>query len=261
MLLRNLAFLNAIRVVAATFVVACLIVPAGAQDDQSQPKGVPDDWSHHHVIFSDPGTMQDALANGTYEHWYQITSNPRFQMQKAKRQAACRQVQETGAADGMAELSSRLKGKLKRDWSVTLGGGGVAATMYPAKYTFDTGGPPSCTDYAVFPANVAGGGTAASGNVIILSDPGTWGTGGNTVTIAGIQYTFVTTTPAAANSFMHTGGTNTGIRTTRRTTCNAVINNDPSLCTDTSCVFSGQTRMPALPQLGPEAQATGAGLI
>ncbi len=117
MLQRNLALSNVIHTIAAVFLVACLIVPAGAQDDQSQPKGVPDDWSHHHVIFSDPGTMQDALANGTYEHWYQITSNPRFQMQKAKRQAPWRQVQETGTdLDG-----PRTKGKLNRDWSVSSG--------------------------------------------------------------------------------------------------------------------------------------------
>ena len=52
---------------------------------------------------------------------------------------------------------------VNRDWSINLGTGGVAPTMYPAKFTFDVNAAPTCTavspaipDYAVFPVNVAG---------------------------------------------------------------------------------------------------------
>jgi hypothetical protein len=31
-----------------------------------QGRGVPEDWSHHHLIFSNPGTEEDAIANGTH---------------------------------------------------------------------------------------------------------------------------------------------------------------------------------------------------
>src|SRR5207245_5322689 len=51
------------------------------------------------------------------------------------------------------------------DWSVTEGNrtGGVAATMYPAKYTFNVNANPDCTnDFAAFAVNQPGLGVAAS---------------------------------------------------------------------------------------------------
>ncbi len=45
---------------------------------------------------------------------------------------------------------------IKFDWSVSLGTGHVVANMFPAKYSFDTNGTPSCTaDYVVYALNVA----------------------------------------------------------------------------------------------------------
>ena len=32
-----------------------------------------------------------------------------------------------------------------QDWSISLGTGAMAASMYPAKYTFDTSAAPTCT--------------------------------------------------------------------------------------------------------------------
>jgi hypothetical protein len=47
-----------------------------------------------------------------------------------------------------------------QDWSISLGTGGMAATMYPAKFTFDVNATPNCaTDFIVYPVNVAGSGT------------------------------------------------------------------------------------------------------
>ena len=157
MTLRNFHTLNNIvRGMAATLLVAGLMVQAGAQDNQRQAKGLPNDWTHQHVIFSNPGTMQDAIQNGTYEHWLRVQTDPRFKMQQLRRQTV--QLPESEQAQQRVEQGARGKlgrGKLKKDWNVSLGVGGVAATMYPAKYSFDINNA-SCTDFVVFPANSAG---------------------------------------------------------------------------------------------------------
>jgi hypothetical protein len=49
------------------------------------------------------------------------------------------------------------KWNLKIDWSLSLGTGNVAQSMFPAKFSFDINGAPSCAnDFAVFGLNVAG---------------------------------------------------------------------------------------------------------
>ena len=50
-----------------------------------QITGLPDDWTHHHVVFSDPGSADDAIQNGTYERWFSIVNDPRYVMQQIKR--------------------------------------------------------------------------------------------------------------------------------------------------------------------------------
>jgi hypothetical protein len=54
-------------------------------------------------------------------------------------------------------VNKMKKKDLRVDWSVSLGAGNVAASMFPAKYSFDINGTPSCAnDFAVFGLNVAG---------------------------------------------------------------------------------------------------------
>jgi len=52
------------------------------------PQHAIDDWSHHHVVFSDPGSEESAFERGDHERWLQITSDPRFKLQQLKRAAA-----------------------------------------------------------------------------------------------------------------------------------------------------------------------------
>jgi len=143
-----------------------------------------DDWSTHHLIFSNPGTVADALAYGRFEQWYRTINDPRFQMQQMKRSqhlatgaiAAQSPLHESlsalaflvrgPGAGGFLELirrpplPKRPLPKPKGDWSYYLGstsGAAVNATMYPAKYTFDVTKAPDCTnDFAVFAINQAG---------------------------------------------------------------------------------------------------------
>jgi len=94
--------------------------------------GVPDDWTHHHLIFSDPGSFADAVNHGSFERWYKVVTDPRFVIQQAKRAG-----RGTGI-DG-ERRGRRRKSPLHNDWTMSLGSGGiVGAGQYPAKFPFGT---------------------------------------------------------------------------------------------------------------------------
>ena len=67
---------------------------------------------------------------------------------------------------------------MQGDWSIYLGSAGTAASMYPAKFTFDVTVAPSCAnDFVVFPVNAAGSGTQA--NIVAFNNLYSGTTGGN----------------------------------------------------------------------------------
>jgi len=61
---------------------------AHGQSQTGPIAGVPDDWTHHRLIFSNPGTAAEALEKGNYNQWAEIVRDPRFALQQAKRAAA-----------------------------------------------------------------------------------------------------------------------------------------------------------------------------
>ena len=130
------------------------------QPAQSSRIGFPEDWSHRHLVFSNPGTFREALARGEFEKWEKTVSDPRFLQQQMKQSAAASAAPTLMSADvaapsGSAALSRTKKETLKRDWNVTLGAGGtVGAGNYPAKFSFT--GAASCSDFAVFNTSLAG---------------------------------------------------------------------------------------------------------
>lgn len=163
--------------------------------------GVPDDWSHRHVIFANPGTEQDAIQGGHYVNWQKTVNNPRYVLQQLKKnlpvqgpaavdaEYRARWIAEaTGARTplepskipaprfGFGPHSGRPTSPFKtpvnppgiqRDWSMTSGGtGGLLPGHYPAKYGFlpTTGskGVESCSDFVVFPTGILGSATQAT---------------------------------------------------------------------------------------------------
>jgi hypothetical protein len=62
--------------------------------------GVPWDWTHHHVIFSYPGTAEEARQNGTYERWLKIVNDPRYIIQQIKRSGAGPALPAASRAEG-----------------------------------------------------------------------------------------------------------------------------------------------------------------
>jgi hypothetical protein len=75
---------------------------------------------------------------------------------------------------------------MKKDWAVSLGAGGVAQGMLPAKYAFDVNATPSCTaDFVVFPVNASTGNARANVVGTFTGEPAAGATTAITVTPAG----------------------------------------------------------------------------
>ncbi len=77
------------RLAIFLLVLWCTQLSSGQQPSVVR-MGAPDDWTHHHVIFSNPGTAVEAMQRGDYFHWVKVVNDPRFILQQAKRAAAAR---------------------------------------------------------------------------------------------------------------------------------------------------------------------------
>lgn len=71
-------------------IMAILAVTTPGPGPEAGPIGVPDDWSHRHVVFSNPGTAAEAVRNGTYTQWVRTVTDPRYLLQQQKRAASAR---------------------------------------------------------------------------------------------------------------------------------------------------------------------------
>jgi hypothetical protein len=138
---------SALRLTGVILVAVLAPGPSFAQKEKEK-EGFPEDWSHHHVVFSNPGTIGEAAGRGSFDSWYKVVTNPRFTHQLLKR----RQKPPRGMGNKGPQVTP-----LQRDWSATLGGAGVAPDMFPAKWQFSpAANAASCSDYVVFPVNKAG---------------------------------------------------------------------------------------------------------
>lgn len=175
-------------------------------------RDIPDDWSHHYAVFSDPGTEQDALRNDRYERWQSVVNNPRYVIQQLKRNAQVRGpasldayyrwrwILEQRGGHGPSWIKiGRGTGlsEIKKDWSQSLGGTGLADGHYPAKYPFSST-TASCSDYVVYPTGAAGSGTQATimafNNIYVGTGADSCGTANPTV-----YWAYNTGTGAVAN--------------------------------------------------------------
>lgn len=95
------------------FAAILAVTPISSGQD-AVPMGAPDDWTHHHVVFSNSGTVAEAIQNGTYPRWARLVSDPRFMLQQRKRAAAATAglnfafpLPETGTEAPFTETESR----------------------------------------------------------------------------------------------------------------------------------------------------------
>ncbi len=91
---------------------------------------------------------------------------------------------------------------MKKDWAISLGAGGVAQGMSPAKYSFDVNATPSCSsDFAVFPVNASTGNTRAHVVGTFSGEPAAGNTAAITVTpTGGTAVTLTLTSSATSNT-------------------------------------------------------------
>jgi hypothetical protein len=161
-----------------------------------QVNGMPEDWTHHNVIFSNPGTEEDAIQNATYVEWLKLVNEPRYILHTLRQHLPAQgpaaeniaRFQEMAVSRAQATTNSNAtlktpkppivvvkppvngaKPKMHHDWSVLLGASGatVGAGNYPAKYSFSISATPLCgnagtPDYAVYNTSLAGSSTQAS---------------------------------------------------------------------------------------------------
>ncbi len=150
MLASKSSFLKTSALTLTFAMVVAGSIPMRGQEAPAQRPGAVDDWSHHHVVFSNPGSREDAVRNGTLDRWLRVTSSVRYQMQVARRSSAARTV-STGQLSGAQAQASFMAGTdaaagssaslrqvpalskkagvpVHKDWSVPLGGSAASLT-------------------------------------------------------------------------------------------------------------------------------------
>lgn len=122
--------------------------------------GVPEDWTHHHVVFSNPGSFDDAMRNREIDKWSKVVNDPRYKIQQLRRSL----WQRPGSGRDHAR-----EPLLKTDWAMNMGTGAtVGAGQYPAKFTFATT-TASCSDWVAYNTGIAGV-SAGQANIVAYSN-------------------------------------------------------------------------------------------
>jgi hypothetical protein len=190
---RSLITVSALAVATLTV----LTVPLPAQED-SKPKGYPQDWSHRHVVFSNPGTYEDAVRNGTVDKWTQITNDTRYKIQQRARSGSSAPQPDAGWSSNSEEKSpnpEKKKKKIKKDWSTGLGG--LAATLKGTVGSLSSGTISGSSTLLVDTTTLdASPPTAASATGTFSGNP----TNGQTVTIGGSEVLTASLSTAATAS-------------------------------------------------------------
>jgi hypothetical protein len=196
------------------------VVQRNIEDWAIQQRGLPDDWTHHYLVFSNPGTEQQAIEGGKHEQWLNIVNDPRFILQQIKRSGGAKALEDTAFSaastpnEGVLGARAPDQGSvfvwgprpprkrriaLKKDWAVAIGG--VAANGTGTVTTNDaSGSAPASTvtvDGQTFTASAP---TIASGSGIFTGPPAV----GQGVTITYGANVLNLTTNATASSVVGT---------------------------------------------------------
>jgi hypothetical protein len=140
------------------------LLPAAPLSGQSPAAvGIPYDWSHHRLVFSQPGSLADGLR---------LQTEPRFWHQWYRRNIATRapaadeRSEPRGPGWGFPSTRPR-EPQIHKDWSMDMGSGAtVGAANFPAKYSFVTNaancGNATTPDFVVYNTSLAGTTSQAS---------------------------------------------------------------------------------------------------
>ena len=170
------------KVVPLLAVVFVLTALSARVSEKHVRLGVPEDWSHHRLVFGGNLAVERPDLIGKDERVVHAF------LQRVRAQRAAR-FENSSAESNLMEAAAA-----QRDWSVPLGTSARVATgMFPAKYTFDITAPPSCAnDFVVFGINLAGV-TGGQGNMVAINNLYA-GTGGLCTTGPSIMFSYNVTT-------------------------------------------------------------------
>jgi hypothetical protein len=153
---------------------------------------VPMDWSSKHVVFTAGFTAEQAAKMWNepraYAEWLLHGNEPPGSGLERRH--------------WRRPWRRRLRPGIARDWAVSLGAGGVAEGMFPAKYSFDVTATPSCTaDFVVFPVDASTGNTRANVTGTFSAEPAAGNTTAITITpSSGTAVTLTLTSSATTNT-------------------------------------------------------------
>jgi hypothetical protein len=152
-----------------------IIHPASGQSAQPHIGRI-SDWSSRHLALSG-GPSADSLKAAEAEPriLFYLADRNLVRLQDgtlrfvANASIPAKEVID-GQTSGESSIPSMRNASLHRDWSVSLGTGNVSESKFPAKYSFNINGTPSCTaDYAVYALNVAGA-TNGQANIVGIDE-------------------------------------------------------------------------------------------
>jgi hypothetical protein len=152
------------RVVLLLTLSACLLpLPfAGQRSVAHVPRSRFHDWTTHHAIYANMGTL-GALEAARSDpralfRWREVEQ--RELAQREIRHGQLRSYLEFRRRRGPGRFPVRRASHIHTDWSINLGAASTAPAMYPAKFSFDVNATPSCAnDFIVYPVNVNGSAT------------------------------------------------------------------------------------------------------
>jgi hypothetical protein len=143
---RRFGRLSRAAIVLCLGLIFSLLITAQAAAQRRQ--GTVDDWSFHHLLFSNPGTYDQVIANGTYSKWINLQYQTRFILQQMKRSSGVKTVVNPWNTAGKMP-AHRIR--IKKDWSSSLEAGNVQPNTFPAKFSLDTTAADCAADFVVFP--------------------------------------------------------------------------------------------------------------
>jgi hypothetical protein len=221
-------------------IIAAFGISMQAQDatGSNGPKaGYVNDWASHHLVFSNPGTREDAVKSGKLAKWLRVTNSPRYQMQQLQRRHGAQPVTvnpdlasgaNTFATSTRNPLAGGKPGRpsgtaVKKDWAVPLGSGTAASvvgtigtlnsgtlsstsTLRIDNVTFHASPPVAATRTGSFTGNPTDGQTVTIGGTEVLTaslSTGASGTG-----------TFTSPPPTTSSAITVKNGANTLTLTT-----------------------------------------------
>ena len=159
---------NVRRLVRLAALLAGLLIAAWALTGQAARRStdagpLPTDWTHRHVIFSQPSTP---------EAFARVKDDIRYWQQLARQSRSFARGQQGEGSSGPPVFSSSVftsRRKMHRDWSVNMGSGATpGAGNFPAKFGLSGNTANCATDYVVFSTGLTG--TAGQANIVAYNN-------------------------------------------------------------------------------------------